>query len=65
MSYIVTDKSGKIVAASETAFPAKVVDFYTAQGCTVASGAYERGYDGRLYKAGTALLTLNGGNYVR
>lgn len=54
MSYFVTDKSGKIIAASDMAFPAEVVEFYESQDCTITSGAYECGYDGQLYRAGEA-----------
>ena len=54
MAYLVIDQSGKVTAASEVAFPASVVEFYQQQGCTIETGAYERGYDAQLYKAGTA-----------
>ena len=54
MAHLVIDQSGKITAASESAFPASVVEFYRQQGYTIETGAYEQGYDGQLYRAGEA-----------
>lgn len=54
MAHLVIDQSGKVIAASEAPYPASVVEFYQQQGCTVTTGAYERGYDGQLYRAGEA-----------
>lgn len=54
MAHLVIDQSGKIIAASEFAFPASVVEFYQQQGCTIENAPYEHGYDGQLYRAGEA-----------
>ena len=54
MAHLVINQSGKIIAASESAYPASVVEFYQQQGCTIENAPYERGYDGQLYRAGEA-----------
>ena len=54
MAHLVINNDNKIIAASEAPYPASVVEFYQQQGCTITTGAYERGYDGQLYKAGEA-----------
>ena len=54
MAHLVINSDNKIIAASESAYPASVVKFYQQQGCTIENAPYERGYDGQLYWAGEA-----------
>ena len=54
MAHLVIDNTNKVIAASESAYPASVVEFYQQQGCTIENAPYERGYDGQLYRAGEA-----------
>lgn len=54
MPYVILDKKRKIVAASDTLFPASIIAFYEGQGYTIEEAEYERGYNGNLYRKGKA-----------